>query len=69
VTDNVNELPFTHDQLVQALGKYGERWNIQQTDDKDGWIAVERLPPIEPPQPRIATSKTLGGLVQKLRQY
>ncbi len=69
MTDNVTELPYAQDQLIQALHKYGERWSIQQTDDKDGWIAVERLPPIEPPLPRVATSKTLGGLVQKLRQY
>jgi hypothetical protein len=66
--DNVTDLPYTKDQLIQAMHKYGERWSIQQTDDKDGWIAVERLPPIEPPQPRVVTSKTLGGLVQKLRQ-
>jgi hypothetical protein len=69
VTDNVIELPYTQDQLIQAMHKYGERWSIQQTDDKDGWIAVERLPAIEPPQPRVATSRTLGGLVQKLRKY
>jgi hypothetical protein len=69
VTDNLTELPYTQDQLIQAMGKYGERWSIQQTDDKDGWIAVERLPAIEPPQPRVTTSRTLGGLVQKLRKY
>ncbi len=69
MTDNVVELSCPQDQLIQAMNKYGDRWSIQQTDDKDGWIAVERLPPIEPPQPRVATSKTLGGLVQKLRQY
>jgi hypothetical protein len=69
VTEDVPELPCNQDQLIQAMYKYGERWGIQQTDDQDGWIAVERLPPIEPPQPRVATSKTLGGLVHKLKQY
>jgi hypothetical protein len=69
VTDDAAGPSCSQDQLIQAMGKYGERWGIQQTDDQDGWIAVEHLPPIEPPQPRVATSKTLGGLVHKLKQY
>jgi hypothetical protein len=60
--DNVTELPYTQDQLIQAMGKYGEHWGIQQTEDEDGWIAVERVPPMEPPQPRVVTSKTLAAL-------
>jgi hypothetical protein len=69
VTDDAAEPFCNQDRLIEAMYKYGERWGIQQTDDQDGWIAVERLPPIEPPQPRVATSKTLGGLVHKLKQY
>lgn len=69
MTDDATGPSCNQDQLIQAMYKYGERWGIQQTDDQDGWIAVERLPPIEPPQPRVTTSKTLGGLVHKLKQY
>jgi hypothetical protein len=58
---------YSQDQLIQAMGKYGDRWQIQQTEDRQGWVAVERLQPVTPPDPRVVTDKSLGGLVQKLR--
>jgi hypothetical protein len=41
VNDNVIDMAenFTQDQLVQALHKYGDRWCIQQNEDRDGWTA------------------------------
>ncbi len=67
-TTDRNVVPmFTTDQLVRAMGTYGDQWMLQQTEDKDGWVAVERIQLPEPPDPRVLTDKTLGGLVQKLK--
>jgi hypothetical protein len=40
--DNMTELSYTQEQLIQAMHNYGEHRGIQQNEDMDGWMAVER---------------------------
>jgi hypothetical protein len=51
--------------LPAMLRAYGEKWEVRR-DGRGGWVAIERLPPIEPPQPKVLTAADLGELRQQL---
>jgi hypothetical protein len=54
---------YNQDQLVQAMARYGNRWDIRPPVDEAGWAAAEKTQT----SPHTLHSLSLGGLVFKLK--